>query len=365
MELSLVFGIVAATAVAIHADRAPLLAKAANSTTLTYKILQVPDLHYTGDPTYKCSDPPTDVQKCTEAYIVLTDMLSKMLDDVQPDFVVFTWDQIESLIYIQNNAKANHAIDAYSAPVIARKLPWAMVFGNHDESYIPAISSEKKVMIKHIEELPFSYSSYVMIKHIEELPFSYSSYGPQDIGGVGNYELALQAPSDGSWGAAGTDVLRMYFLDTFKDGKVKDTQLSYFKSLAAAHKTKAPALMFFHIPLAEYNEFTGQGQGQKNEKVSATKSNGLFQAMVDMGDVKAAFVGHDHKNNFCFLKTPIHLCYGGGVGYGAYGDKTIPRMARVIEWSKSPDVESIVTWQYKQNTANTYDKYTIYNQVRS
>ncbi|CAK4795288.1 unnamed protein product [Aphanomyces euteiches] len=341
MELSLVFGIVAATAVAIHADRAPLLAKAANSTTLTYKILQVPDLHYTGDPTYKCSDPPTDVQKCTEAYIVLTDMLSKMLDDVQPDFVVFTWDQIESLIYIQNNAKANHAIDAYSAPVIARKLPWAMVFGNHDESYIPAISSEKKVMIKHIEELPFSYSSY----------------GPQDIGGVGNYELALQAPSDGSWGAAGTDVLRMYFLDTFKDGKVKDTQLSYFKSLAAAHKTKAPALMFFHIPLAEYNEFTGQGQGQKNEKVSATKSNGLWST--------AAFVGHDHKNNFCFLKTPIHLCYGGGVGYGAYGDKTIPRMARVIEWSKSPDVESIVTWQYKQNTANTYDKYTIYNQVRS
>ncbi|KAG9404196.1 purple acid phosphatase [Aphanomyces cochlioides] len=225
-----------------------------------------------------------------------------------------------------------------------------MVFGNHDESYIPAISSEKKVRIKHIEELPYSSSSY----------------GPQDIGGVGNYELALQAPSDGSWGAAGADVLRMYFLDTFKDGNVKDTLMSYFKSLAAAHKTKAPALMFFHIPLAEYNEFTGQGQGEKNEKVSATKSNGLLQAMVDMGDVKAAFVGHDHKNNFCFLKTPIHLCYGGGVGYGAaYGDKTIPRMAGVIEWFKSPDVESIVTWQYKQNTVNTYDKYTIYNQVRS
>ncbi|KAH9180103.1 hypothetical protein AeNC1_017254, partial [Aphanomyces euteiches] len=197
-----------------EADPAPIYVRQTDD-GLALKILQVPDIHYTGFSLYPCANPSNEKKWfCFEKY--MTEMLGKMLDDIQPDFVVFSGDQIESLVWPQLQA-AHGAIDAYSSPVRARNLPWAMIFGNHDESYIQAIGSNKRNMIEYIETLPKSYSRG----------------GPTDIGGVGNYDLSFLAPADGFWGNASKVVFRSYFMDTGKSGTVTEAQNNYMKQLAA------------------------------------------------------------------------------------------------------------------------------------
>ncbi|CAK4067077.1 unnamed protein product [Aphanomyces euteiches] len=317
---------------------APIYARQTND-GLALKILQVPDIHYTGFSLFPCVNPPNEKKWfCFEKY--MTEMLGKMLDDVQPDFVVFSGDQNESIYWPQSQAP-HGAIDAYSSPVRSRNLPWAMIFGNHDESYTPEIGSNKRNMIEYIETLPKSYSRG----------------GPTDIGGVGNYDLSFLAPADGFWGNASKVVFRSYFMDTGKSGTVTAAQNNYMKQLAAPFAGQnIPALIFFHIPIPEYQEFDGNGQGEKGEAVSSKEQSGLFDTMVEMGDVVASFCGHDHLNDFCFQRknSKINLCYGGGVGYGAaYRKSGHSRTARVIEWSWTRTKESITTWQYKHNQDNS------------
>ncbi|OQR81589.1 hypothetical protein THRCLA_11594 [Thraustotheca clavata] len=322
-------------------QRPPLVA-VQNGDTLSYKILQIPDMHYTGNNFFPCIDKPEGMKKlCFEKY--MTEMIGNLLDDVKPDFVVFTGDQIESLWYPQTWLTSVDAIDTYSRQVITRKLPWSMVFGNHDESIAPQLFSNRKIMMAYIESLEYSYAKY----------------GPFDIGGAGNYELTLKSPNS-------TDLMHMYFADTHNDGDIASGQLEYMKSLSASHKGQdVPALMFFHIPMPEYNEFAGVGQGAKREPIGGHANHSLYNAIVEMGDVKATFCGHDHLNDFCFKKDNLHMCYGGGVGFGAaYGKKDHPRTARIIEWSRTSSKEAISTWLYRINQDNSNpDKYSIYERT--
>ena len=77
----------------------------------------------------------------------------------------------------------------------------------------------------------------------------------------------------------------------------------------------------------------------------------LLQTFVSMGNVKAAFIGHDHVNDFCGNLKGVWFCYGGGFGYHAYGRPNWHRRARVIEakLGKGRDtwtgVERIKTWK--------------------
>ena len=85
----------------------------------------------------------------------------------------------------------------------------------------------------------------------------------------------------------------------------------------------APALSYFHIPLPEYsllypNNFTGI----KQESISSAAINsGYLTTLLETRDVKAAFVGHDHINDFCGdvsgkitrMSTSIHMTLAIGI----------------------------------------------------
>uniref|UniRef100_A0A0E0M3U0 Calcineurin-like phosphoesterase domain-containing protein n=1 Tax=Oryza punctata TaxID=4537 RepID=A0A0E0M3U0_ORYPU len=119
-------------------------------------------------------------------------------------------------------------------------------------------------------------------------------------------------------------------------------------------KAAAPGLVYFHIPLPEFSSFTSSNfTGVKQEGISSPSINsGFFASMVEAGDVKAAFIGHDHVNDFCGKLNGIQLCYAGGFGYHAYGKAGWSRRARVVsvqlektdggEWR---GVKSIKTWK--------------------
>lgn len=124
------------------------------------------------------------------------------------------------------------------------------------------------------------------------------------------------------------------------------------------HKEPAPGLVYFHIPLPEFASFDSSNfTGVKQEGISSASVNsGFFTTMVEAGDVKAVFTGHDHLNDFCGQLTDIQLCYGGGFGYHAYGKAGWSRRARVVvaslEKTEKGDwgaVKSIKTWKRLDN----------------
>ncbi|KAH9111175.1 hypothetical protein AeMF1_014244 [Aphanomyces euteiches] len=123
-----VLGTAISTATA-NSTKGPLNARQTDS-GLAFKILQVPDLHFTANASYPCNGGVANLTKCTEAYMEFH--LRRMLDDIEPDLVVFSGDQIEALM-LGTSFNAEEQIRAYSKCVIARQLPWAIVFGNHDE----------------------------------------------------------------------------------------------------------------------------------------------------------------------------------------------------------------------------------------
>lgn len=297
---------------------------------LAFKILQLADLHLTGIPGLQCNDPPRDMAPgvCNES--LTTVFIAELLDVEKPDFVVFSGDNVN----IYSRRARQRAVDAVTDEVEARGIPYAMVFGNHDESG--------------------DFPREEIMQFFNQKPHSYAERGPTSVDGVGNYLLNVSAPADGVWGAKGDDVLRMYFLDSGAEADttqypyvfseydwIKPSQIKYYRELSAAGQARSgghvlPALMFFHIPLIEYSFVTSSRcHGEKHEGVSSQGMNlRLLSTLASVGEVKAVFVGHDHLNEYCCLVDGVQLCYGGGTGFGrAYGSPDFIRRARVIEWT--------------------------------
>ena len=87
-------------------------------------------------------------------------------------------------------------------------------------------------------------------------------------------------------------------------------------------------MMYFHIPLQEtYSAWTAawgtdaHTEGKKNENISAATVNvGLFQAVVDRGDVMMIAHGHDHINDFAVDYRGVTLAYTACIGTEVYHD---------------------------------------------
>ncbi|KAI4989244.1 hypothetical protein ZWY2020_036561 [Hordeum vulgare] len=316
----------------------------------TFKVLQVADMHYADGLSTPCEDVlPEQVPGCSD--LNTTAFLYRLLRAEEPDLVVFTGDNI----FGNDSSDSAKSMDAAIAPAIAMKLPWAAVLGNHDQE---GTLSREGVM-----------------RHLVGMKGTLARFNPQgvEIDGFGNYNLEV-AGVEGTL-LANKSVLNLYFLDSgdystvpsiHGYGWIKASQEAWFKQISSSlqkhytseqprQKEPAPGLAYFHIPLPEFNNFTASNfTGVKQEKGISSPSinSGFFNTMVEAGDVKAAFVGHDHLNDFCGKLTGIQLCYAGGFGYHAYGKAGWSRRARVVsvqlekavsgEWQ---GVKSINTWK--------------------
>ncbi|KAJ8748546.1 hypothetical protein K2173_003447 [Erythroxylum novogranatense] len=192
------------------------------------------------------------------------------------------------------------------------------------------------------------------------------------IDGFGNYNLEIGGVEDTRF--ENKSVLNLYFLDNGDYstvpsipgyGWIKPSQQFWFQrtsqrlqreysSKPNPQKGTAPGLVYFHVPLPEFANFDSSNfTGVKQEGISSASVNsGFFTTMVEAGDVKAVFTGHDHLNDFCGELTDIQLCYAGGFGYHAYGKAGWSRRARVVVASLEKTesglwgaVKSIKTWK--------------------
>ncbi|CAN6618343.1 phosphatase Dcr2p [Trichomonascus vanleenenianus] len=281
-----------------------------------FKVLQVADLHFsTGYG--KCVDPVgVDGESCHADRRTL-EFLNKVLDKEAPDFVVLSGDQI----YGHEAPDAETALLKVVAPFVKRKIPYAMIMGNHDD--------EGSLTRNEVVELA------------SRLPYSHTSLGPEAIDGVGNYVLTVEGPQSHN------PALTFYFLDShkrFPDQKknfgydhIKDSQLKFVeqeyqrvKPMQEEYSHIPLSMAFIHIPLPEYRNSGNQIVGSFKEGSTAPVHNSGARDVFAKVGVSVVSVGHDHVNDFCMFdgekdghKENIWLCHAGGIGeggYGGYGD---------------------------------------------
>eukprot|EP00249_Psilotum_nudum_P018217 c26696_g3_i1 orf=193-1392(-) len=328
-----------------------------------FKILQVADMHYANGATTSCLDVlPSQFASCSD--LNTTAFLNRMIAAERPDLIVFTGDNIYGMDCRDSATSLNASLE----PAITAKLPWAAVLGNHDQEG----NLDRQQVMQHIVGMDYTLSK---LNPCNLSNNAYGSCSPQQsnqIDGFGNYNIEV----GGVQGSilAEKSVLNLYFLDsgdysTVPDisgyGWIKHSQQQWFKQLSAqlqaAYKSEpapqnmsAPGLVYFHIPLPEFSEVDPSNMtGVKQEGISSPSFNsGFLTTMINAGDIKATFVGHDHINDFCGQVKGINLCYAGGFGYHAYGKAGWSRRSRVVLASLAKDqngewtgVNRISTWK--------------------
>jgi predicted MPP superfamily phosphohydrolase len=262
-------------------------------------------------------------------------LIGEILDIEKPQLVVLTGDTLSGA------AKRQETVALVAGPMAERKIPWAVVLGNHDDEWPKDVEKPK--------------DRRGLMEMFVRQPCSVSKVGPEGIFGASNYCLPVY-DADGTrkkWA--------LYMLDSNAYPPKKELgsydwihsdQIAWYsqtsKALAEERDGKpCPALAFFHIPLPEYEYALTDAQtdvvGHRHEGVACSRINsGLFAAMLERGDMKGVFVGHDHVSDFEARYRGVRLIYGRATGTDTYGRDGFPRGGRVILLEESGD--AFTTW---------------------
>lgn len=236
-----------------------------------FKIMQLADLHLSTG-LGACRDPvpiePVAGRPC-EADPRTLEFVDRLLEEERPDMVVLTGDQV-------NGETAHDAQSALLKSVhmlVDRKIPYAAIFGNHDD--------EGNLQRSELMEI------------LERLPYSLSSAGPEDVDGVGNYIVEVLAT-----GSTAHSALTLYLLDTHSYSPderqfrgydwIKPSQIRWFKNhaqnLRAEHQKYTHIHMnmaFIHVPLPEYREGGNYIKGNWTEPPTAPAYNSGFKDVLE------------------------------------------------------------------------------------
>lgn len=236
-----------------------------------FKVMQLADLHLStglGD----CRDPvPAQTvpgQRC-EADPRTLEFVERLLDEEKPDMVVLTGDQVNG----ETAPDAQSAVFKSVNLLIERKIPYAAIFGNHDD--------EGDLDREHLMSI------------YEDLPYSLSTAGPEDIDGVGNYIVEVL-----DRGKSTHSALTFYFLDTHSYSPderqfrgydwIKPSQTRWFKNTAQSLRRKHQEyshihmnMAFIHIPLPEYRSNGKYWKGSWAEPPTAPGFNSGFKDALE------------------------------------------------------------------------------------
>lgn len=232
----------------------------------------------------------------------------KMLQIEKPDLVIIGGDCIAGYDgSVQTLENMKKAMSQVASVFEKNRVPWAVVLGNHDTEHSDKFVFTRKDMIR-------SYMTY---------PYNMNKPGPKDIHGAGNDCLSIK-DSNGK-----KPIFNIWLLDSgmyapasvqeFAKTLPKDKADNgwyqydwihtdqvwwYYQSSLRMEKrygAKIPGLMYFHMPIREFLDVvdTKRAVGDRYEGVGCSSVNsGLMASILERGDVKGIFCGHEHVNNF-------------------------------------------------------------------
>lgn len=290
-------------------------------------------LHFNSDGSFKIVQ-FNDTQDDEDIDPRTVQLMERVLDEEKPGFVVLNGDNITG--GTDTPAEVKKAINNIAMPMEERGIPWAITFGNHDEDSTPNSGINEEAMLQ-------IYRSY---------KYNKNENGEKGITGTGNMNLLIGGHDSKK------PVFNMWLLDSGRYAPkeiagqdfegyptwdwLKNNQVNWYyetsEALEKQHGRKIPSLMFIHIPLWEYRfmwfaSVDGRTEadharavvkhgivGERNEEECPGPINsGMFSAILERGDVKGVFCGHDHVNTYSGNYYGVMLGYCGSTGFGAYG----------------------------------------------
>ncbi len=310
-RLVLCVAILACLLQAGRAQQPPLRFDAAG----TFRIVQFTDVHYI------YGDPKSDAS---------TERINEVLDAEKPDLVMLTGDIIFG-------KPAEEGLRHVLGLVAKRNIPFAVVFGNHDDEQ----GLTRRQLFDILRTIPGNLTATV-----------------DGLSGVTNFTLPILSKDGGKPAAI------LYGFDSNAYSQLQGVegydyihfdQVAWYREMSAAYTRRnggapLPSLAFFHIPLPEYNQAAADENAQlygiRREKACAPELNtGMFASMRELGDVMGTFVGHDHDNDYAVCWKGILLAYGRYTG-GNTVYNHLPNGARVIELTEG--VRGFRTWIRQQ-----------------
>lgn len=221
--------------------------------------------------------------------------LDGLVKKTKPDFIIVLGDttltkrnDIEYRRFVKN-------MDSY-------QIPWACVFGNHDDE-----GRADKAKLADV----LKTSEYGLFE-----------YGPKDLHGAGNYVIELQRK--------GKTDYALFFMDSGSSDEfpnqtegINEKQIAWYEWNMAAFAEKYAGetlknMAFFHIPLPQYSQIETFEQGERGEDSCPENGKGNFFESLKKYHATHVFAGHDHSNNFISLYEGIKLCYATKSSYNCY-----------------------------------------------
>jgi len=281
----------------------------------------------------------------------LTVGLESLLNETDPDFVIFGGDQC---LDRPDREGVRDYFSEMIRPVLDRKLPWGAIFGNHDHECGIPVEEEMEVY--------------------ESMEGCLFTRGPKEIHGVCNCRLPVYAhdgdqPAYLIWAMDSnryvTDYSRLfglkreYGLSDFvfpnhnNNGENGATPLFdqvawYYNGSIEAEKQagkKIPGVMFMHIPLPEYAEVLRNpeechARGNVREQSGFSElSSGLFLAALERGDIRGFFFAHEHLIDLEGEYLGITMACDAALGYNMSAHDDM-RGGRVIDLYENGEMQT-------------------------
>ena len=191
------------------------------------------------------------------------------------------------------------------------KIPWSVVFGNHDEQTYFSV----EWMTDELTKLSKKDGSYCMFNDLRD----------DDVRGNCNFAINLKKAGVVTDQLIMMDSNRYYFGDYMGYDYFQKDQIKWYEDLVDQTTLDnggvVNSLMFYHIPLYEINDAyekgtiiydgpKGNGDGKRENTCPPDYNSGFFDVIKAKGSTKAMFFGHDHINTFEADYEGVKFCYG-------------------------------------------------------
>lgn len=266
----------------------------------------------------------------------------------QPNFVLINGDMNS------HNIIPYEMWQKFVSPLTQRNIYWSTTNGNHDtfkygyyrmyESYDTCLNSTVSVLDENYEATrPMNYCLPIYSNDSKKIVF------------------AVYGMDSGTSGDGGYEGLTQKQINWYRQQSKKLKQQN--------GGSEVTSLLCMHIPLPQTLEMYYSGDytvyGEANEikynkngyvcesgkRISEINvhtsnpalDNKMFDAILESGDIKAVFFGHNHRNNFIGSYKGVLLGFVGKLSTGCYSD-TVCRGGRVLRFNQSNPENFIVEW---------------------
>lgn len=230
------------------------------------------------------------------------DFIKETIDMANPDLIIITGDSFT----FATRTVANEFIDFFENC----QIPWAITWGNHDEQCYFSIDWLTGKLNK-LSEKEDSYCVFV-------------DYQDDNVTGNANYAINLNKDDKVHTQLIVMDSNRYNYGEYIGYDYFKQDQMDWYCDIVDYTTgnnsgVEVPSLMFFHIPLPEWEEAWNAAQegtadliiGEKREGFAVPKINsGFYQVIKDKHSTIGMFAGHDHLNDFVVKYDNMYFGYG-------------------------------------------------------